>query len=500
MDTALKTNSTERLALIWCGSAGKELTEEYVVPDSMPDVGEILDARGVLTVQGKDTEAGSVHLNASLSVSVVYAPEDCGGIRSLELTLPADIRLDAPEADTDCRTVARLRVRSVEARLLNSRKIAVRAEAEAEVCCYRSETLSLSAGMEDEGCGAHIRMETAQAMLVTDVREKTFAVTDEYPWPSGCGGADKILSRQVDVVTEDVKFVGGKVLFRGRVRSELLLADPASEKTFFGRYETEFSQIMEVDAQQEDTQPELTIFFTGVYFDLPEPGSDGDRLRAEIHMGAQCVCRERRELPYMADLYSSRTELIPRCENVRLVRDVRAVVMRQTVANRIEGAEREAELLQTGASVGGIMVEDGAVKTAVNVRLMYILPDGGCSSVRGRLPAEFTLPELPAGAALRNVSVAVTDIYCVPGTGDVRVTLRLDALAVEETEISCVCAVEEDADAWSARGRMPSAVLLRIPAGTDLWTVARRYRSSVEDILLVNEGRRDGLLLIPKGR
>lgn len=500
MDTSLRMERIEYYSPVWRGTAVRETAEEVVVPDAMEDVGTILDAAGILTMQAKETTQDSVQMTASLAVTVVFVPEGGGGLRGMDITLPADIRLDAPSADVDCRTVSRVRVRTIEARIINSRKIHVRAELEAEAVCYRSESLRIADGMETEDGSVHLRREAAEAVLVSDVREKTFAITDEYAFPTGVGAETRILSRRAEIVPEDVKLVGGKALFRGRVRSELLFSDRETGSCAVGRYETEFSQIMEMDADGENALPEAILFLTGAYYDMPEYGGDG-RLQAEFHLGAQCVCRERRRIGYISDLYSNRTELVPQKESLCFVASTEPVVMRQTVADRIEAPGRDAELVQASASVGPLLREDGAVRTNVGVRAVYAGPDGGYSVSQGRLSAEFTLPDMSApGTDLCGAVVTVTDIYCVPGTGDVRVSLRLDAATEAKSRISCVIAVEEDAETWAGREKTPSAVLLRVPPERDLWEIARQYHSTVEDILAVNEGRNAGLLLIPKSR
>ena len=100
MDTALKIDKTEHLAEVWRGSGVRELKEEYVVPDSMPDVSEILSAQGILTVQGKDTNTGAVEIKATASLCFLYAAED-GSLRGLELALPADaVQVIVPDART----------------------------------------------------------------------------------------------------------------------------------------------------------------------------------------------------------------------------------------------------------------------------------------------------------------------------------------------------------------------------------------------------------------
>ena len=496
-ETAFRREAFESMAPVFDGAASRELTEDCVVPDTMPDVDAVTDAEGVLTVGGKETETDAVRITASLAVTVLYAPEGGEGLRSIELTLPAELRLDAPGADTDCVTVASLRVRSVEARAVNSRKISVRAEVEAAARCYRRVTTELAAGLADDGDGAHILCETAETLPVADVREKTFALTDEYQLPAGADGG--ILSRRVEAVVDDVSQAGGKAVFHGRVRSELLLSGedgvvrPA-------RYETEFSQIMETGVTDGEARPGVTLLMTGAYFDPPEFGGRG-KLQAEFHLAAQCVCRVPRTVTYVADVYSNRTELVAETCSLSAVTDVRPVSMRQTVAGQASPAA-DGEIVRAAASVGGVTVEDGAVKTNVSVRLLTRRGDGTYAAARCRLPAEFTLSGADAGAALTDVSVTAADVFASPAGGgaDVRVTLTMTALAVTERTITAVRAAVGDDAAFAARERSPSFTLTRVPAGTPLWPVARRCRSSVEAIAAANDGRRDGLLLIPKCR
>lgn len=185
METALKKDIYELLERVWSGAAGREFTAELVVPDAMPDAATVVDAEGVLTLRSKDTEAGSVLLAASVSVSVLYAPEGGGALLSVPVTIPAELRIDAPGVDTDCRVTVRMRLRAVEARAVNSRKISVRADVAAEIGAFRKNSMEIAVGLEEDDPSVHILTKTAPLSVVSDVREKTFVVTDEYPLPAG---------------------------------------------------------------------------------------------------------------------------------------------------------------------------------------------------------------------------------------------------------------------------------------------------------------------------
>ena len=500
MDTALKKDIYEHLAPIWSGSFSRDFTAESIVPDAMPDAAVVIDADGVITLRGKDTQTGAVVLSASLSVYVLYTPEGGGRLQSLAVTIPVEMRGDAPGAESDCRTVARMRLRALDARLVNSRKLSLRADIDCEATVYQRRSLTLASGLESENSAVHILPRTVAMAAAADVREKTFIITDEYPLPAGCQRAESILSQRVEATVEDVKYVTGKVVFRGRVRACLLYGGEDGQ-TWAERYETEYSQIMEVDADGEEASGAVTLMFTGVYFDLPEQQQEDGRVKAELHLVAQTVCREQRQVPYIADLYSNRTALIGQTEDVNIVSSVQSVLMRQTVTGSAELLGGAGEVLTASASVGNVTAEGQSIKTWVNVHIILRAEDGGFSAARCRLNAEFTTDTAP-GTRLQNVCVTPADIYCAPaGSGlDVRVTLQMEAAAVTEVTVAAVADVTEDEQAWQAAAAAPSVSLVRIGPGEDMWAVAKKYRSTVEAIRAANGERMTGLLLIPKAR
>lgn len=500
MDTAFKKDIYEHLAPVWSGSFSRDFTAETIVPDAMPDVASVVDADGIITLRSKETEAGAVTLAASVSVWVMYVPEGGGALQSLNMTLPAELRADAPGADTDCRTVARLRIRSLDARALNSRKLSVRADVDCEASVYQRKSLVLPSALEEGDGTVHILPGAASMVTVADVREKTFVITDEYPLPPGCGGVERLLSQRAEATVEDIKYASGKVVFRGRIRAGLIFAG-AEGKVFAGRYETEYSQIMEVDVQDPDVTAEVSLQLTGAYFDLPERQDGDGRVTAEVHLVAQTVCRRLGQVGYIADIYSNRTVLEGEREAIALVSAARPVSMRQTVTGTAELMGGAGEILALSATVGGVTVEAETVKTAVNIRLITAQDSGGYSAARCRLTAEFTT-DLPEGTELINVSVAAAEVYAA-GAGseaDVRATLQMDATAVTRSTLAAVTAVHEDPEAFAALPPAPSATLVRVEPGADMWAVAKRYRSTVEAIAAANGEKRSGLLLIPKAK
>ena len=500
MDTALRKDIYDQLVPVWSGCFSRDFTAESIVPDAMPDMASVVDADSVITLRSKETETGCLTLGASVSVSVLYTPENGGPLQSLAVVIPVEMRTDAPGADGDCRTVARLRVRALDARMVNSRKLSVRVDVDCEACVYQRKCVELPSGLAEENKCVHVLTRTAPMVTVADVREKTFVITDGYQLPTGSAGVERILSQRVDAAVEDVKFVPGKVIFRGKVRSGLIFACRDGQ-IFAGRYETEFSQIMEVEPQEGDVTPEVALMFTGAYFDLPERQDEDGRVAAELHLAAQATCRVTGEASYIADLYSNRTCLEPCREQIPLSCAVKSLSMRQSVTGSAELMGAAGDVLCLSATVGTTAVEGNTVKANLNVRAILRQEDGGYTCVRCRLAAEFTT-DISPDAELQGICVTAADVFCAPAGAslDVRATLQMEATAVTKTAIAAVTAVEEDPDAWAAMPPAPSITLVRVEPGADMWALARKYRSTVEAIAAANAGKETGLLLIPKAR
>lgn len=500
MEMTLKKEKYNRFEPVWHDSFGGEFAADCVVPDTMPDIRDLVDSEGTLLLRSKVTEAGCVTLAASANATVLYAPEDGSVLRSLSAAIPVEMRLESPQIEEDCRTVCRMRIRALDAKMINSRKIVVRADVTTEVWCYRESLQEIPCGLMQEDPTVHILKGTSSFVQVSDIREKAFVITDQYPLPPGVTSVSDILSQRSEVFSEDVKFVSGKVVFRGHVSTSLLLVGTEPGQIVSARYETDFSQIMEADVSGEDVMPEVELLLTGAYFDLPGHDDSTGKIGAEIHIVAQCVSRKKQEATYIDDLYSNKEALIPERANLLCVSDIQSISMRQTVSGRAEPAVGEGDIICASALVSGITIEEETVKTAVNVRLLCRRTDGQYTSVRCRLGAEFTT-ELSGSAALQNVSVRVTDVYhsAAGGAVDLRVVLQMDGYRVMQNVLPCVKGVTVDEDC-NEGVHAPSITLVRSDKDRDIWQLAKKYHSSPESIAAANEGNSSGLLLIPKSR
>ncbi len=482
-----------------------EQAAETVVPDTMPDVERVLCAEGTVIIKGKEVQDGRVSVTAGVAATVLYAPEGGGKTCVLGAALPIELSLDAPGVTQESIPVAMLSVTAVEARMLNPRKLLVRAVVAANVECYVHTELKFCDGIEGEGAeSVEAQTDGCTISPVVCVREKTFVVSDEYRLQPGQPALGEILWHGVDIVAGSTRSVGSKLVFTGTVRLALLYESAETGEPVPAGFETEFSQMLETDGELSSPDCSIYSLLTAEYV---EPGtlSGGERgITAEFHLVSQAVCTDSIRISCVTDCYSNSREL----EVERSECEMGCVQRRSTVRSAVHESLPASPAAQTVCRVicrtGTASCEGGTLKCPVFVTVIYMGADGAVYSVSRRLNAEAPA-ELGENEYAALVRASCAECGAAPSAGglDVRLLIDFELLAVRKLCISqiesIICGEPLDA------AELPSVTVIRAVKGQSLWALGKKYHSTAKLIAAQNgledaecvEGR---MLIIPTAR
>lgn len=503
MDICLSKTSASCLKKAYEACFCREETAETVVPDVMPDIGEIICGDGAVYLRGKEVSDGRLTLTGTVSAMVLYLPEGESCPRKLTVELPYSLTAESPDITEQCQAAATVRLAYLEARTLNPRKVHVRAGLNVCAACY--EPVEIAFGTEvPEDCtmDLHTRTETVTVSPVAGVWEKTFVLTDEYPMPAGRSSAAELIGQNVELIAEDAKLVGSKVIFKGTARISLLWQgeDGAVESAAFS---SGFSQILEIGSAGEagelsDIQIELML--TGAYFELLQTGGGGKTASMELHVLAQAVCAQNRTLCYVSDAYSNAYPLELSCGEPERVASESPLLLRDNMRGLVETPFPVREVVQTLADPGLWTETEEGFSCPIHVKLLLRDEEGVLRGIVRSFTAKFP-DQADEDSEMILRAVYCGELYAAPATGGVEVRLVAEAraavcTAVTITSVESVSADEENPVDLS---QLPSVVILPGQPG-DFWTLAKRYHSTVERIEAANSGAENSVLLIPRAR
>lgn len=480
--------------------AAQTETQDCVVPDSLPDIASIVYTSGSVLIRSKDVAEGHVRMEANIPARVSFYGEEEGRLCCLDVNVPFYISAEDPAIRDGSVCTAELSLRRLETRILNPRKVSVRAEVEVGIECFAEEATEFATAPADESDSIHVLEREAELTSICCVTEKTFVLTDEFDLPADRNGASEILGQSADVVVQELRDLGTKLILRGSVRSTLLLRGEDDELRT-ASFSTAFSQIVETQSELDETLCEARMLTSGMYYELT-PGTDGRGVTMELHLVAQALVYARRSVRYLADAYSNGFALTLQRQPRDLILYGREVLLRESFSAQLDTAGEPEAVIACSIVPVSWSCEGCEIMLQLLARSCW---RGGGAVFCGERMLTHRLKADVESDAVKLCGVSVTDVNAVPGNGgiEVRIALELRGFTVRRTQLDCISAIEYDAEAPLETDDQPTLVILRPGPDASLWTLAKENCSTVEAICAANglaeeELTHDSFLLIPK--
>lgn len=475
----------------------EEHTAEIRLPETMPDLGRVLETGGQVLLRGKEWRGNAMTVSGGVMAWVLYQPEDGSEVRSLEAWIPFQTRWDFPQTERDGKIWAACRLRSIDARSLSARKLTVRAGISImgeALEPARVEVYTPASVPED----IQLLRRSYPVCVAREAGEKGFALEEELTLPAGVGEEAQILRWELCPEIIDRKVMAGKVVFRGSVHGRVLLqCDGGEVKTW--NFEVPFSQFEDLQREYgEEAEARIIPAVTGM--ELERSSAEQVRLKAGL-VGQYVIC-DRPVLEVVEDGYSNRRRVTPILEELPLM----TVLDRRTVT-----VTPEAEADADGQKIlDAVFLPAQPAARREDERM--VLEQGGVwqlllrdkdGRLRGQTLHGETTADLAADGSTRCSAFSVpTGIpRCDIAGGRVQCSgeVILDTWSYSGSGIPMVRGLELG-EAEPPEGNRPSMILRRCGAAP-LWELAKTNRSTVEAIRAANglEGEpEDGrFLLIP---
>lgn len=483
----------------------QEETLETIVPDACPDILRLVDTQGKILLKSKTALDGQVTLTGTARLTVLYLPDGGTGPCRLEVNIPFNITAEEKRIRTGCLVTAVPRVSGADTRTMNPRKVVTRVEIAVGVKVFTAGAASLCTGVSAVDGTVEQLMEAHQPTCIAAVQEKQISFEDDLNIPAGRPAAEELINSRVELSCHESKIIGSKLIFKGEAVVQLLYR-PTSGGLDAADFTLPFSQIAEVAGVGEDGICKVEMSLTGAEFVL---GGDGRTVSASLSMLAQAIVREERSVELLADTYSTccpvRAERVPYDYQVCQTEGTGRQMVREAIETGLQiksVVDAYCTLGQTTQNREGSQLR---LTAQVGVTAVCMTEEADyCAISRGfEVNCAVDVPE----DCICLFSCQSGDLIATPMADGVEVRFPLDFpyLCLRDTHATVVRDVSVENEADSDPGRRPSVVLRVLDEGERLWDVAKRYSTTIGDIVKANELESEQpcggtLLLIPRKR
>lgn len=505
MDFELEQNTILCYEPVGQAVVTREETQEAIVPDACPDMLRIADVCAQILTERRETGDGQARVSGCVRATVLYVPEEGNTVRRLELKLPFDFSCEIEGVTADCVLMTRARLKGADARILNPRKLLLRADVGVECTALRRREHIVSSGVMGDGDG-HIcqKLEKIEHERLSACVQRSFPLSEEIRL-TGTQPPELLWSRVTAVCTES-RMIGSKLIFKGRADAQLLLQ--SGDNIFERRVESfPFSQIMEAKGVGEGGNALVQLEMSSVScIQLPD---DPFRVMVEGEIMAFGQVFDHEETTVLTDLYSTADEMVLEDEELTLYGPGEVSVIPQTLRDLLESQEAVRVVCDSRFEPGPLrrVWENGVLTLTAPGRIVVLCLDEGRQLKRLEKQVEVSVRHsCPADARVICRCGVSEDVFAAPCAGGIEVRLNLEFHIFSASPVSCrVVRRVQSGEPRGGETARPSVILRRPEPGEELWDVAKVCGSTVERIAQANELNPGDMppqrmLLIPSAR
>ena len=473
----------------------QEETQEYKLPEGMPDVGRIIAAWGQVVLRSKEWRSRHIGLSGGIMVWVLYAPEGGGEPRRIESWLPFSARVEHSHDGEEGVIRAECLLCSVDARSASSRKVMLRCNLGLMVQTLVPRAAELMEPGELPG-DIEVLDRVYPMILTRETGEKSFLCEERLALPQGSPPISRMVYFRLSPRVTEQKVLASRAVFRGLGELHLLYQDEGEELHSMD-LELPIAQYLDLEGDYEE-EAEISNLLCVTSLEV-EPDENGE-LFVRCGLVSQYIINAPTVIRCLEDAYSPQREL----ELVKQEFELPAWLEEQV--RQIELQER---LTGEGIPVDQIFFPEPCMVTR--------LPEGaevgigGCFQTLCKNEAGELVGKSQKASQTVSLMTACDTIPCTWLRGGAKARREGGGWMVEQTmegKLSSICTKPLQMVTGIRAGELRESdperpsVIIRAKRGEEtLWDIAKVCGSTVSAIQRLNKLEREPednrLLLIP---
>lgn len=489
----------------------KIIEGEIIVPDIKPDILSLstIDAEVYLTK--KNINEGSVDVEGVLDVCAIYVSDDeTGSLKSLNNVFNFQDTLMIADVNLDSNVKVKLSKSAIEYKIINGRKIGIKVPITIDVVVSNNtETLVAKDVVDDRNIQTLKERHTINMMSCC--KEQEVELNENVTLDDNKSPIGEILKATMKIEKPEYKISYNKILVKADAVIKIIYtADNDAMNVEIFEKTLPIMGFIESEGMNTDNDIKLefdikSFVIRPIYQDLKSMS-----FGVESEIIARICSYQKEEIELLVDVYNPETCLKCNFEKIEL---------NQNIINKIECLELKQDLpVQDLENVRVLTISARPTVINKNVLDEKIVLDGSIEletlffnrttntieSKKIDLPIVQTLRVEELKANMKpEIDVEIGNItYLKTGANSIEVRIPV-CVRVEVSKSEYINGITSIESVEEELPNLPSLAIYYVKEGDSLWKIAKKYRTTVEDIMRYNELNDDKIypgdqLLIPK--
>lgn len=462
---------------------------DAIVPDIKPDILSAINTTGNICIYKREVLDGKIRIDGSVEVYIIYlADNDKDMARSLKTNIDFTKLVDLEKCKIGMRLDEEIKIKSIECKILNGRKVNVKVTLGIDVKVYSNENIEFVDkinNIQDIQC---LNQNLSMNSLVGAGDSKTYAkdtiVIDNID------NLAEILKVNIDIINKDIKISYNKVLGKAEAYIRIMYL---TEDDRINCVESKIPIMGFVDLPEVSEENFCDMKYKIKNIIVKPNSAEEHSIYVEIEVELFCMVYEEKEITIMQDLYSPICNLNFKQKNIKTVTGKTAVNDVCQIRQKITIPELNGNKIydvDVNANIINQTIFNGRISYEGEIELNFIFESNNIAKIDTKIqkiPFDFSVDinnindssYITTEIEVRNKEFIVNQSSEI----DCNIELNFNVNVSNTIDIKVIENIEKNED----KSEKYSMIIYFVKPGDTLWNIAKRFKSTVADIVRINE-------------
>lgn len=463
-----------------------EVEGDVIVNDIKPDVLNIISADGIPCVYKKEIMDGKIRIDGSINTYIIYlADDENNSVRSLNTVLDFTQVIDIDGCMPGMTSKESVNIKNIECRVLNSRKINVKSTLSVTSKVYSNDNIEIISNVSNLDDVQVLNNEKKVNSLIGNGSTRVYAkdtisidVADELA---------EIMKANIRMVDRDVKLSYNKVLAKSDVEVSILYL---TEDNRIKNINTKIPVMGFIDVENISDDAICDVDYQIKNLIIKPNNGDMHSIYIEAEIEISCFAYETKNINLIEDLYSISSDLnfnqkeimtMSGKQNVKGICNINEQInIPEMGDNRLYNVKTTPNILNTTIKNGKVIYEG-----EMTVELLYEASTS-VSSRNIQIPFNFEIESdgIDENCTVNSdIDVKRDDFIVNSGNIDANIELEFNVSINRNEKLNIINEISLEE---TRENNIYSMVIYFVKPGDTLWKIAKKFKSTIDDIARVN--------------
>ena len=459
---------------------------DSIIPDIKPDIINAISTSGIVCIYKKEINEGKVRLDGSVDTYVMYlADSDENSVRSINVNLDFTQVIDIQNAMPDMDLETNAKLKNIECKVINGRKVSIKAFIEIGVKVTSKEDIDIISSVNSKGMqtlNKSIDINSVVGRGSTKVYAKDTLIIDNID------NLSEIMKAELNITNRDIKISYNKVLAKSELNVKIMYL---TDDNRINSVESTIPVMGFIDIENVTEENICNTQYEIKNVVIKPNNTEEHSIYVEAEIEICCEIFKNQEINVIQDLYNPNTNVVFTQKQIQVMQKVETMqstysirekqVVPEIGANKIYDVETGIELTKQTCLNDKILYEG-------EMKLNYLFDSGnGVDTKQTSIPFNFSVDFIGVSqnsTVETNMEISMQD-FVVTGDGsvEVKVDILFNISLSKSTEINVIDDIKEEEN---RNVNSCSLVIYYVKEGDTLWKIAKRFGSTVEEIARIN--------------